>query len=430
MPLDPSGWGVVGGDDEPPLLLKTLAQTYPHVEWVIVGRNSGEKPADVGLPENVTNPWVELRDVVATELRGAKTAQAKIDTYDRLTLQLFRELDGLVVWTGQHGTSNSPIPKVGSGWDDLTQPQEAFLNYASYVIRGINAFRYQDPLNREEIWLCPDPRNYIKCRDLLYPPRHPVLGQFDFERADKHERYSDTRTPEACGFSDVARQLDGHTWSGRHKYVYSQLEICGILPEHVQAWYYEDFPQRQRFGLFINEARSYVKDNRLDALVDYVLPLQPNFIHGKWSPKSQETIIALGGPIIEPAPASAYYDLLRSVKCTLTTPSSGSGWATTKPWQAFATGTVCFFHPKYDTQGHIIPTLDHLVSSGTEVDDELVHLAQWLRVENPEQLAKRVEAVSSSPETWAWLAAAQRRLYDRACSERRIIRMIGERLKI
>jgi hypothetical protein len=432
MPLDPSAWGVVGGDDEPPLLLKTLALAHPEVEWVIIGRNSGEKPMDVGLPSNVTNPWVDILPNLKADLRQAKSTLEKIAIYDQYTLDLFRNVDELVIWTGQHGTSNSPIPKVGAGWDDVTQPQEAFVNYASYAVRGINAFRQIDPLSREEIWLCPDPRNYLKCRDLKWPPLHPVLGQFDFTRTDKHERYTDTRSPEECGFSDAVTKVDGNVWTAHHEYIYSQLEICGILPEHVNAEFSGDFYGRRQFGLFINEARSYVKHNRLDALTQFVLPLQPDFIHGKWTPASQETITTLGGPVIQPAPAEAYYDLLRSVKCTFTTPSSGSGWATTKPWQSFATGTICFFHPEYDTQGHIIPTKDQVEAweSSVGIDDERIHLAKWLRVDSPDELRKKVDAVSSSPDTWAWLATTQRRLYDKACNERRIIKLIEERLRL
>lgn len=427
MPLSPASWGVVGGDDEPPLLLKTLAARYPQHEFVIVGRNSGESPGDVGLPSNVTNPWSSLLSELKVRLKDVKGVDKKIAVYDDLLMPLFTDLDGLIVWTGQHGTSNSPIPVVGSGWEKVTQPQEAFVNYASYVIRGINAWRAGNPLEREEVWLCPDPRNYLKCRDLLYPPRHPVLGQFNFTKKEKHERYGDRRDPSDVGFE--AEWEGDHVWVAEHRYKYSQLEVCGIWPEHIDARYADNFEERDHFGLFINEARSYVKHNRLAAMREYVLPLKPVFVHGKWCEGSLATIKDLGGPSIEPAPAEVYYDKLRSVKCTLTTPSSGSGWATTKPWQAFATGTVCFFHPEYDTQGHIIPTIEQAKSWAFK-DLNLPHLALWLRVTSPEDLQKKVAAVSSSRETWEWLTQAQRALYDKASKDRRIIHHIAERLHI
>lgn len=425
MPLDMANWGFVGGDDEPPLVAKTLARRHPDVEFVLVGRNSGEDPSSLGFPANITNPWTGLRPVVSEECRRAGGDATKtVEILDHYTLEMFRNLDGLIVWTGQHGTSNSRIPKVGGEWvqDDLTNPQISFINYASYVVRGINAFRAANPLEREEIWLCPDARNYVKARDLKWPMRHPVLGQYNWSRMEKHERYNDTRTPEECGFAGSV--LSSHLWHARHHYIYSRLEVCGVTPEHMNTEFGDWSGRKGQFGLFINEARAYVKNNRFDILRDWVLPLNPYFVHGKWPPERQQEL----GREITSVPFTEYYDKLRSVVCTLTTPTSGTGWATTKPWQSFATGTVCFFHPAYDTQGHVIPTTAQVTAGEVDHDEELKHLAQWLRVDSPEQLAKRVAAVSSSPETWKWLVTKQRQMYDQACEELRYAQLIEERL--
>lgn len=437
MPLDPAKWGIVGGDDEPPLLLKTLAERHPEHEWVIVGRNSLERPADVGLPPNVVNPWTELMPLVKRDVAGRDAPQRitgddlrhVLDVYDRYTLPLFRDLDGLIVWAGQHGTSNSPLPMIGTSYAEnrYTQPQKSFVLYASYILRGINAFRDRDPLRYEEIWLVPDPRNYPKPRDLKWPQRHPILAQFNFTRREKHERFHDPRTPTECGF-DADVDETGHVWEAEQRYVYSGLELCGVLPEHIDARLSARWEHRDHFGLFINEARAYVAKNRLDAMLDYVVPLRPAFVHGKWSDKSLDVLRGHGYDV-RPAPAAEYYDKLRSVRCTFTTPSSGSGWATTKPWQAFAVGTVCFFHPDYDTQGHIIPTLDQ-VDRGEVADGDLPHLARWLRVRDPNELEKRVKYLNEDESAWLWLVAAQRALYDQRCAELRHVRMIEERLGI
>ena len=436
MPLSQAKWGVVGGDDEPPLLLKTLAQSMPEHEFVLVGRNSGEDPSSLGFPPNVTNGWAAIRDDIKRDFDrmdapsdlSYDAVQHILDVFNLHMIPQFQSLDGLIVWTGQHGTSNSPIPKLGNTWDgELTTPQKAFVLYASCIIRGINAWRDVDPINHDEIWLCPDPRNYVKCRDLKWPIRKPVLAQFDFTRADKHERYGDPRTPAEVNCD--ARVLDAHRWYAPQRYEYSQLEICGVLPEHVPAWFGDNYHERDRFGIFINEARAYVARNRLDALRDYVLPLKPDFVHGKWSDTSLKTLRELGYDV-QPAPSDVYYDKLRSVKSTFTTPSSGSGWATTKPWQAFATGTVCFFHPAYDTQGHIIPTLDQLRDNPDAYDPDVVSLARWLRVRNPRQLEQRVEAVAENEPTWRWLARAQRDLYNQACGNPLIVQKIKERLGV
>lgn len=440
MPLARERWGVVGGDDEPPLLLKTLAERHPEHEFVIVGRNSGERPTDVGLPANVTNPWTELQPVVRRALAGRDQPQRitgddlrhVIGVFDDLVVPLFRDVDALIVWAGQHGTSNSPLPKIGTTYeqDDWTQPQKSFTLYVSYVVRGINAFRESDPVSREEIWLVPDPRNYPKARDLKWPQRRPILAQYDFTKNEKFERYRDWRTPEECGF-DARPDETGHVWNATQRYVYSGLELCGVLPEHVDGWWSDRWEDRGSFGLFVNEARSYVAKNRLDALVEYVLPLRPTFVHGKWSAESR-AVIQEWGYDVQPAPAAEYYDKLRSVRCTFTTPSSGSGWATTKPWQSFATGTVCFFHPEYDTQGHVVPTLEQADSdafcSAAGYGHDLRRLARWLRVRDPGDLAKRVQHLDENRDAWLWLVTEQRKLYDRACAEPRHVRLIEERL--
>src|SRR5690606_6543192 len=61
--LDPGKWGVVGGDDEPPLTLLTLARRNPDDEFVLVGLNSGWEQAVPMLPSNITNPWAINPDV-------------------------------------------------------------------------------------------------------------------------------------------------------------------------------------------------------------------------------------------------------------------------------------------------------------------------------------------------------------------------------
>src|SRR5690606_28439834 len=147
---------------------------------------------------------------------------------------------------------------------------------------------------------------------------------------------------------------------------------------------------------------------------------------GTWSKKSMETL----GVEINPIPWHQTWDYVRSSKCTFTTPSSGSGWATTKPWEAFAVGTVCFFHPAYDDQGHIIPTRAHVLQGRVDHDPELKALAEWLRPRTPDDLRKAVERLDHDRDAWLWLVQAQRRLFDRAMTEQRCIGMIEQACRL
>jgi hypothetical protein len=424
MQLSQDKWGFVGGDDEPPNLLNDLARRNPDCDFVILGRTPSVDPQELGMEPNISNPWIELNPILLAETRkrkltGLLTLEQKWDLVkmqDEYTLPLFDGLDALIIWVGQHGTSNSPLPGIQGGykgWSDCTDPQQSYLKYAGYIIRGTNFWRRKDPLHLEEIYLMADGRNYNKFRDIKWPCKHPVIAQYATRRNTKHERYRDARLPEECGFGDIAKQDSmPFIWTATQDYKYSRLEICGIMPWHIDSTYSEDF-ERDTFGLFINEARKDVVHNRKDALRDYALPLNPDFIHGVWSEASQKEL----GIAITPAPTEDYYPLIRSVRCTLTTPSSGTGWATTKPWQAFAVGTVCFFHPEYDTQNHILA-------------DAHPTLGKWLRVTSPEQLQKRVEQLNTDEKTWRWIVREQRSHYDKAVEEAKHLTEIEARIRI
>ena len=405
-------------DDEPVRLLRDLAHRHPEDTFVILGHNSCDDNVTAQLPDNVVNPWHDTWKQSLQELKvGWKSPLSRenqmriVQWGDDNILPEFRKCDAVIIWLGQHGNTNSFIPAAHGSWSDgPVKLYDEFIGYGSYFVRGVNAFRSADPLTREEIYLVADARNYLKARDVKWPLKHPVLGQFDWTRRTKFERYGDTRSPEECGFPEANWEND-HIWMSPIKYVYSRLEISGIMPWQIDGAYSEEFDSRRHFGLFINEARAYVGVSRLKAMQEYVVPLNPAFVNGKWGKES----LAILGFDIQQAPTTEYFNMLRSVKCTLTTPSSGSGWATTKPWQAFSCGTVCFFHPEYDTQNNIL-------------GDAPKELRDWLRVKSPEQLKKRVEYLQEERDVWLWIIREQRKHYDLAVREMKHIEMIERRI--
>lgn len=411
MPLSLAKCGTLGGDVEKYAVIKELASRHPDDTFVLVGRNSGESPSEVGLPENVRNPWSLWREELRIELaragiRGNLTVAEHdkvIDIFRYLMKNIWQELDGLVLWTGQHGSSNMSIPKIDDP-TDRTKPQDWCAFYAGYILDGVNQFRMGRAHTHDAVWLNADARNRHKMRDLKHPLTHPVLTQYNFWHDLKHEQYDGS----AVRTSTVTN-------------VYSQLEINALAPGTPfgdLVRFENGFTRKHAFGMFINEARAIgVKKgmSRLDAVRDWVVPLinaeRPIWVHGTWSNASQAEL----GFEIVPAPWDQYFPLLNDTLCTFTTPSSGSGWATTKPWEAFAAGTVCFFHPAYDTQNNILK-------------DAPQGLADWLRVSTPRQLKNRVAAVAANPETFRWLITKQREHFDRAMIEKRYLRMIEKRL--
>jgi hypothetical protein len=376
--LDPAKWGEVGGDNEPLHMLLQLADRHPDVTWVVAGKHSGD-PGD--LPPNVEVP---------------ERSKDKDEAYEQVA-SIYEEVDGAVIWLGQHGTSNMPIPQDKDP-SLLTNPQEWSRNYAGPIIEGLNR---QDQARYEPVWLDADPRNYIKARDLKWYPTHPVLGQFDWQRTQRHYRFGDPRTPSEVGRDAYSVEDNDGFWKSWHLYTYSGLELTGVPPWEKIDW--GGFDERVPFGIIINEARNYnpaSPKSRSKIMREWVMPLDPSFIYGTWSEKSMELL----GEKIDPIHYSELPQQAARARCTLTTPSSGSEWATAKPWEMFALNVVCFFHPYYDTQGHIIPTREQ----AADLDDATRELVDWLRPPDKEALAARVEAVASSREWYEWLVAMQR----------------------
>lgn len=399
--LDRANMSTLGGDVDVLNELERLAHMFPNDEIVIVSRNTGEHPQAVGLPQNIVNVWHDA-DNVRQEMLRHKRVIDKMNVQREYTRPHFLNADAIVMWVGQHGTSNVPIPNVGTDWDDnvLTNPQDSFLNYVGFITLGINEWRDAVDGQREEAWLLPDVRNYFKGRDLKWPLREPMLAQYDKDHQAKFERWLDPRSPEELGFDAV---WEHSVWVTTVQQRYAGVELAAITNPAVQSM--PSLDGRVPFGMLINENAKDRKPTRLDVLTEWVvLPGIPMAnVHGTWSERSLRML----GVDIQPLPHAEAMHAMGTWRSTFTTPASGSGWATAKPWEAFLMGTVCFFHPKYDEQDHILGQLQ---------EDEKP-LYDWLRVKTPDDLKKRVAAVASNDDTYLWLATTQRRFLERVFTQ-------------
>lgn len=430
MQLTLDDCGTVGGDVEGIAVINELATRRPHDTFYLIGRNSGEFPVEVGLPKNVINPWIEWAPAELKWKRehGLNTSDLQVEEQNKLRefynaeyTPFIRDLDGIVLWEGQHGSSNMPTPMVEAA-SIVTKPYDSQVKYCGFLMLGINAFRDKEPIKYEEIILNADARNVRQSRDQRWPARRPVLAQFNTSKNVNHNRGYNGLLPSKqelevpVEWQQYARSNGSHLWTAKVHYVYSRLEINALAPGiglGNLVSFNDQWAGRQHFGIFINEARAYVnpKLSRLNVMKNWVMPLRPAFIHGKWGEKSMKELDVL----ITVAPWTEYYPKLHTVRSTFTTPSSGSGWATTKPWEAFAAGTVCFFHPDYDTQGHILA-------------DAPRELREYLRVLSANQLRDRVSEMNNDVDKWHHIVKMQRAHFDKAISELEYMKMIEERL--
>lgn len=432
------------GDAEAPNLLYRLARRNPDVLWIVVGRSEGEIPDGY---DNIITPWA------SRQVGNAWGFSDKLSVY-------ISTLDGMVIQHGQSGTSHHSIPQSDSTWADYyrdplehaTTPQDWGAAYAGFLIRGINLLGDKTHGTAPVVWLVPDPRNYVKARDIKWPTGlDDILSQYTYTRTGRHERWQDARWDvknwkQHSGYGvALTEDRGGEVWVAEHRYRSAGLELM-ILPDDWPFWGSAGYDERFEAGI---ATTSFAVDPaekeppRSKLVRDWLLATWPQGeVYGKWDDKSLTHVPR--GTVRQTKPAE-FPQLLNRWRVTLALPALGSSWTTAKPYQLWAARSVGFMVGRCDGQGFVLPTRRreegvHQVGEVNGVkfysvrddwtQDDLV-LASWLRVETPEEFAKVGTAAATSRDVWEWLTTAQRNLlgrrWEQAQVETEVERKLGLR---
>lgn len=458
------------GDAEKPNLLFRLAERNPDVTWVVVGHNDHGK---FDLP-NVENAWLDARQrAAATPPRTDGYYRTPFAPYwtgrpswwasevsgfeDDLVAEI-SQLDGIVIHVGQHAPTQLRIPQANRTWHEtFTNPDldankvyDSMQSYCRYLIRGLNALGDVTLGRAPVVWLVPDPRNFLKARDVKWPSGlDDALAQFQFKRSQRHERFGDYRDPTALGFRGVALERRNEVgefelWSAQHRYRHADLELM-ILPDDWDRHGATPFAGRAPAGIATTSTKASVlgEGRRRSKLVgDYLLTAFPNApVYGKWDDASLADVPA--GTVSE-APPDAFHAILESFRVTLSLPIVESGWSVAKSYQCFAANAVCFYVEQVDEQGWTLPSRRQAsgtrrvgTANGVELysvrDDwtpEDLELASWLRVESPEEFRQRATRVANDAYAYDYLVTRQRALLRRRWDARLLEKTIEGKLGI
>ena len=359
IPLTMDAASNIGGDAEVIHLLNILRRDH---EVHLIGRNR----CDAEL-SGVVNHWAPGGTFDGCPPASRSFEDPVYQEYLKFLggrVRMLPKFDAWVIWLGQHGSSVHPVPAVQEGkLGTYTNPLASDINYGFPLIHAVNVNDVRP------LWLCPDPRNMVKFRDLWDPNQRPILAQFNTRKDNTF-------------FSEK----DGKLRTGFTKYVYSGIELLAVPPEHDGL---PDLPPLP-FGILVNEGRTGQAGNRLDYVKQWLGKLSDWEIFGYWTPASQQEL----GREIYPVDIAEVPNVLRRWRSTITFPATNSGWATAKPWECFSAGTICFKHPGYDTQGHIY---------GEHMPDEL---RRFLKPNHAGELRERIEALTDA-DTWLKFATLQ-----------------------
>jgi len=445
------------GDAEAPQLLERLARRNPDVEWYIIGKSNGIRQ----WPSNVQDAWpMGISKASWTYTNGdyrcsyckavdnvgdcCEKARMVHDVEDYI-VDRTRRLDGMVVRVGQHGCVHARIPVAGGSWAneaEFATPYAWARNYGDYIIRGLNALGDATDGKAPVSWLVPDPRNYLKARDIKWPTNmDDILAQHTFTHPGKHERYHDKRSPDSLGYESFNKSIrNDEVWYSDHKYRNAGLEVL-IVPDDWASWGQRGFEERAPVGVASTASWTPVRKMRRSAILhDWLLSTRPETpVFGRWDKRSVEE----AGANIQTNTVDQFPDLLGSWRSTVSLPpasttTTGGEWCVAKPYQCFAARVACFMIPPSDAVGWQIPSrapheashkvADDLWSVRDDWTENDLALARWLRVSSPKELTQRIDIVASSPETWAWIAYSQRSILARRWEEAHVETAIEKQL--
>jgi hypothetical protein len=193
------------------------------------------------------------------------------------------------------------------------------------------------------------------------------------------------------------------------KSIYSGIEKINLIDECVLDTSEIEKPVKfTTVSMQLSEPKSE-KDLRFDILNEYILKYDKDCsarIFGKWSPFFKKDRPQFKGYI-----ATEDLDRIFSeTRYTLVLPTA-AGWVTSKYAEMLLLGVLPFFHPGYDTQGHVVP-MDH-----------------FIRVKSPEDFYAKMEYLDKNPQDRiAIVANLQKTLCSDAYSGRFMIELLNKHL--
>ena len=325
-----------GGDVEAPNLIKALANNNPAVNFYLAGKSDFNKLTQDEILEIFPyNNVIDVYDNIPVK-RMEKRACYE-DPFIQCLNVFFKDnniiLDSVVMMMGQVGGVSVP----GKTWQIkdtslIASCIDMTANYTSPITVWLNENRLDEKSrNIPIIEIINDPRYTLaQPRDIMFNP-DISLSQYNYIYTNytiKNYEEQLPRIPYNCAV----------TYNGMEK----AFLIGRKFPENVNN------NRSKLFTVILNEG----KPSRYNLLKEWVLDnpeLQDDLsIYGKWDEKYTEKDFRFKGSI----QLEKVQEIMEDTKYTFIIPIK-EGWVTSKYIEMIYAGVIPFFHPSYDTQGHI-----------------------------------------------------------------------------
>lgn len=334
-----SNWGAIGGDNEPAIFYKNLAEYNPDITFYMIGKSDISRyKGTISIPTNIIDCWIDY--------------DKKKDDYTYIE-QYFKKnnihIDGGIIMSGLISSVNIPnrIYKTrDKSTKEFAKPLETFANYAAPMVHYLNDS--QIPY----LVISPDPRYISLGRDCF---NVPVKSLSQFKGTFKYNHIIDYINQNQVK-SDI-------------KTDYNSIETTFLIDKKKQ----DIKTKTKKMMIVLNEGGNGGL-LRGPMLKEYVLNyINDVEIYGKWSDEWM-TDNRFKGPkkFIELQP------LLEEVKYSFIIPID-KGWTTAKIWEMIHYNIIPFMHPYYDSQRNL----------------DSLGLPDFIRVKNPKDLYDKINMLEN-----------------------------------
>lgn len=352
-------WTAIGGDNEAPLLFKTLINKNPNIKFYLISKTSLDNLSEIELnkifpQKNVEIVWKNFEK----KLYENKEYLYVFDYFKRNNCKL----NGALLYNGISGTSN--IPDKILQLDDsekFTKPLSVFRKYSAPLIYYLNES------NIKWLSLVPDPRYFpIEGRDLMNMPVK-TLSQWNGSK----------ETKSLLGYDTIERKVN------RLEATYDHIEKVNLI-EKSKLKFNLNEKRGDKLVIILNEGgvlnKSGIKRGPL--LDEWILNnnMKNVEIYGQWKTEKYKNDPRFKGPLH----MDKFPELFKRLKYTFIIPIEKE-WTTSKIWEMIHVGVIPFLHPYYDSQKNI------------------ENLPEFLRLKTPSDLIKKIKYLENNNDKYVKL---------------------------
>jgi len=370
--FDYTKWGMIGGDQESPVLISSLAQLNPNVKFYIIGRSdfgriSPELRDKINVHGNIIDIWADF--------------DQKKHGYDTYVTEFLEKnnirLDFCLLYSGTVAQVNVPNKSFfikEKPEDPGAHPKvlEVFLKYASGIIHYLNTSGTKFAYIGEDYRYFPIPARDLYNRPFVY------LGTI----AEKGLKVKYAK--EYCSHDMIITT---------EKVLKAHMDKVFLMGEEKPVFLENEKP---RSGMAIYSNGKWASGGTpkwpiLDAWIINQLEKDSWTVYGEWA----EDVIEKKEYVDKfiNTPISQLHDQMRSCKYTFMIPITKRS-ASSKFWKMIYFGLVPFFQPDSD-------------SDDTQLQDEVLN--KWLRPQTPAQLREHIDAIDADENLYLEI---RKRLHD------------------